>query len=246
MKTKRLVAAILGVVIFGLGAWSPSPTTEPAPWDSTASAHHTKNAKRSRVGGFLLKGGLGVNGCSDRMCHDMFPLLHLRFGAYYRIIKYFGLGIHMAFLFNHPDDENRADAVFMPDDAHFDTFWKLVIGPEFRGIFPPGQWDFWLSLVLGYAKWGGDGEVPHPSGPGIADYNAWMHGFVLGWGVGFDYFIHKNMAVGADFYLYQSWFNDYCDEILGTTDCRDLSDWDRYDIGLWWSIGFVFTAWFGV
>ena len=245
MKMKRLVAAILGVVIFGLGAWSPSTSTtnRPAPWDSVAEARRRPNAMRSRENGFLLKGGLGVNGCTDRWCHEVYPMLYLRFGAYYQFLKYMAAGVHLAFLFNVMEDDNQHDLT----GALLDTFWNLVIGPEFKGIIPFGKFDLWGSVIFGYSRWGGSGEVPHPTDPQrVVDYDGWMHGFVLGWGFGMDYFLHPNMGIGFETYFYKPWYGDYCDEILGTSDCVDLSNWDRYDIGLWWSIGFVFTAWFGV
>lgn len=244
MKPKRLAAVAIGVAvalgIFAWGALPPPFQPDSRAWESTAHARRP-NAMRSRENGFLLKGGVGVDGCTDRWCDEMYPLLYLRVGAYYQFLKYMAAGVHLAFTFAHPE-KNNEDAA----RVHLDTFWSLVVGPEFRGILPIKKLDLWAGIMVGYSRWAGVGEQYQPGPDRIVNWEGWMHGFVLGWGWGLDYYLHPNMAVGAEIYFYKAWYDDVCVEVMGSTDCSDLSNWDRYDIGLWWSVGFVFTGWFGI
>lgn len=210
---------------------------------------HARNAdaRRSRANGFVLKAALGVDGCTNRLCRDVYPLLSTRIGAYYRFLRYLAVGLHLGFLSSHPDDNLVIDMPLVrPYEPNVDRFWKLVVGLEARGIVPIKRFDLWASILIGYSMWGATGEVEDPFQPDRdTDWDGWMHGVLLGWGFGLDFFFHKNMAVGAEFYFYKSWFLEYCNDVLGYTTCRDTSEFQRLDIGLWWSVAFVFTAWFG-
>lgn len=190
--------------------------------------------------GMMLNMDLGINGCTDRLCHDILPMLNLRFSAVFRFERYFGAGMHMGFLFGHPKDNRRRYLVDFDERATFDSFWLLVIAPEFRLFLPHGNWDFWGALVPGFARWMGEAYY------GPRDwFDASMNGFVMGWGFGADYYVHPMIALGATAYFYHPHFDELCLKEGRVKACYDMSKWDRHDIGMWWSVGFRFTLFFG-
>jgi hypothetical protein len=193
----------------------------------------------ARRRGFMLNLDLGVGGCSDRLCHDVMVNVDLRLGALFRFMDYYGVGLHMAFLFGQPRDTTRDYLDALRDSPQeFDAFWTLVVAPEFRLFLPMGDWELWAGLVPGYARWMAHGDFYDPN----RGFDASMDGFVFGWGVGGDYYVHPNVGLGLTFHMYHPIFDSVCDEVGNNQECRDIGDWERHDVGLWWSFAFRVTA----
>jgi hypothetical protein len=237
-KTLWITVFFLGCFLLSVGGKNGTPLS----LGNTAAARSVRrNVLYPRERGMLFNLGLGVNGCSDRLCHDVSPMIDLRLAAIFRFMRYYGVGLHMGFLFGYPDDTHRHYLSAFGEASEFDEFWLLVIAPEFRLFLPRGNWDLWAGILPGYARWISHGDF-HPSGDG---FDAYMNGFVMGWGVGADYFLHRMFALGAAAYFYHPFFDEVCAEVRSYEQCGDIDRWDRHDIGMWWSIGLRFTVFLG-
>lgn len=197
--------------------------------------------EKSREQGFMFKFGFPmVAGCTDFLCHEIDPIISFRTGVYFRFMHYLAVGFHLTPMFGLPKKDNVHPLVYDPErTVQYDIFWNFVIGPEFRYIFPLKQWDFWAGVLLGFARWGAVGEQVEPTPE--PDWEGWMNGFVIGWGLGADYYITKNFAIGADFYIYVPAFDHACTDDGTTRICGDMTKMQRYDVGFWWSIGLLAT-----
>lgn len=235
----------ISFVVFLLGCF----LTNPAKPDDRGFLQIAKpaEARRARGGiaesmeqGIMLNLGLGLNGCTDRLCHDVLPMVDLQLAAIFRFKKNFGIGLHMGFLFGHPKDEVRT---YLSDLGRttFDSFWLFVIAPEFRLFLPHDNLDFWVGVLPGYARWMADGVFIDPRN----SFDASMNGFVIGYGGGVDYYFTEMIALGAAGYFYHPHFEELCYKEGRVKTCYDLDRWHRHDIGMWWTVGFKFTAFFG-
>lgn len=224
---KLVIAASLAALI--LTSWTSTATAQAPPGGVQPVAETAAPrviSKRDK--GLMLRLGLGLDGCTDDWCDNVDPSVNVRFVALYRVMKYFSAGLHMAFLFGDPDH------------SYADRVWNLFIGAEGRGMFPYGQFDFWVAVALGYNRTMGKGDICVPM-LGCAEGHSWMNAFALGFGFGADYFITKNMAVGLAFYLYKPWPDEICGEINNSRDCSEMTQDDLDNIGIIWSINAMFT-----
>jgi len=144
----------------------------------------------------------------------------------YRIVPYFAVGAKFAFLFHSVD----ATGV--------DTALTLIIAPELRGILPISVFspvvdlDIWTSLSFGYSREMATGTVPSKG----TKISSWSDGFSLGWGIGAEYYIIKQIGLGLNFELNKPWYTDICLE-AGGTNCQDLNQASKDEIGIQWSFG---------
>ena len=146
-------------------------------------------------------------------------------------MPYLAAGLHMGFLFQDPDYDE-----FWFNDTDVDTLWTYILGAEARGILPFKQVDFWMGIVMGYSRWMVDGDW------GGDEFDAWMNGFVFGWGFGADYYLFPSIALGLTFYLYKPIYDKLCYESdRHDDDCDELTSRQEDNIGVWWSFGFTFT-----
>lgn len=208
----------------------------PAP-PASALPHHKRKM------GLQLHIGLGVDGCTDNWCEDhdgwteIDPSAGLRMQALFRFLKYGAVGLHLGIMFGDPDHSE-------PDRA-----WSLILGLEARGIYPYKWFDFWGSLVLGYSRTQteGTGHIYIGGFDIQGDYRGWYDGFALGFGAGVDFFISKWFGVGLEFFIYNPWYDEGCTKWNDqATRCWELTDEDRNDIGVIWSVGFHATFFIGL
>jgi hypothetical protein len=200
-------------------------------WASTAAAQGppVPTVDSGRETGLMLRVGVGLDGCTDDWCDDIDPSVNVRFVGLYRFLKHVAVGVHMAFLFGNPDSN-------VGDHA-----WNLFLGLEGRGILPLKQIDLWGALSLGWNRSMTSGDMFIP-GLGNIDARTWMNAVALGFGFGGDYFITPNIAVGLNFYLYKPWPQEGClDTELSDTNCVELEEDTKDDIGIIWSINAMFT-----
>ncbi len=175
--------------------------------------------------------GLGVAGCTDSYCSGLDPSAHLRMQVLYRVIPYFSVGAQLGFQFGDPD---RNAARFL------DLGWSLVTGPEVRGILPVGPLEAWVGLTFGFMRMQLDRENDGPEWD-----EAWTNGFGFGFGFGAQYFVHRAVALGLDFWLYKGLFDEYCeyenDGDPREETCWSLDDDERAERGVVFTFGLTAT-----
>ncbi len=230
MKKLVTVASLAALILTSYISPAAAQGHDPTAGAPAAAAPAAATPARSgRDKGLMLRVGIGVDGCTDDFCDDIDPMVAVRLVVLYRLLKYVAAGVHTAFLFGDPDT------------GLADRAWNLFLGVEGRGILPYKQFDFWLGLALGFNRTmlGGDQFIP---GFGVVDGRYWQNAFGLGFGFGGDYFITKNIGVGLNFYMYKAFPQRACfDTDVSDTDCGDLSESVKDDIGIIWSVNAMFT-----
>lgn len=194
------------------------------------NAAQAQSAARQRGMDFSL--GLGVAGCTDSVCSNLDPSAHFRLQVLYRVIPYFAVGGHMAFQFYDPD-RNAPDWL--------KGAWSTLVGGELRGILPVGPLEAYVGMALGFMRIQEDGEriiaADH--------YRSWSNGFGLGFGFGAQYFVHRSVALGLDFWLYKGFFREGCIVYLDASRrvevCEHLDPDDRARIGVSFTFGMNVT-----
>jgi len=172
--------------------------------------------------------GVGGAGCTDLECSGFDMSAQTRLQVLFRVVRYFAVGAHVGFQFYSP---NRTLA------NYYDLGWSMVIGPEVRGILPVGPLEAWLGFTAGYMRMQVDQENDDVNHVDVV----WGNGFALGFGFGAQYFVHRRIALGLDFWLYKGFFSEMC-SFENDTDpteelCWDLTDDDRSGIGVTFTFG---------
>jgi hypothetical protein len=163
--------------------------------------------------------GFGVNGCTDRWCEEVDPMVFVRLQGLYRIMEFVAAGLHANFMLQDPDE------VLHPD---IDRMTLMVFGAEARGIFPYKQLDAWSGLTIGY---GLAGELNG------GDAESWTHGLVLGWSLGADYYVTDHLGLGLGLQIYKPFFYRRCEDREGSSGCESLNSSEREKVGIWWVLG---------
>lgn len=213
---------------------------------STAAIFHSTHASAqsasppvgTQVGqrnmGLMLRGSFGVTGCYNDVCSaaDADPLVGFQTSALMRFHRNLAAGATLAFGFMLPDDETNVDTK---------AFWSMVIGPDFRGILPVlnDRLEIWGNLFLGYgrAAWDFDTTMPGRT----YKTKTWANSFAVGWGVGVDYFITTNIAVGTSISHYRLFPRKACGKTGNVTECPKLDSDERKFFAGWWGLMGVFT-----
>jgi hypothetical protein len=176
--------------------------------------------------------GLGMAGCTDLGCAGFDMSAHVRMQLLYRVVRYFAVGAHMGFQFLSPDRNS---------ERWVDLGWSTVIGPEVRGILPVGPLEAWLGFTTGYMRIQVDQENDDQNHYDVE----WANGFALGFGFGAQYFVHRRVAIGLDFWLYKGFFNEACvleNDLNGSVEtCTELDDDGRAGIGVVFTFGLNVT-----
>lgn len=184
---------------------------------------------RGRDRGLEIALGVGGSGCTDLYCAGFDMSAQTRLQVLFRVVRYFSVGAHIAFQFQEPDRNAP---------RRYDLGWSMLIGPEIRGILPVGKLEAWLGFTMGYMRIQIDQENDDNNEIDVA----WANGFGFGFGFGAQYFVHRLVALGLDFWVYKGFFDEACsyenDDNPTVESCVEL---DRYDDA---GIGVVFT--FGV
>jgi hypothetical protein len=198
---------------------------------STASA---RPAARQR--GLDIGLGLGLAGCTDAQCSGLDPSAQFRLSVLYRVIPYFSVGAQLGFQFVDPDRNAP---------RYLDLGWSVVTGPEVRGILPVGPLEAWVGLTFGYMRLQLDSENERDT----EIDQEWTNGFGLGFGFGAQYFVHRVVALGLDFWLYEGFFEEYCtyedDGDPREEDCFTLNDHEKAEIGVVFTFGLTVTFFIG-
>lgn len=183
--------------------------------------------------GLMIGLGLGVNGCTDTLCSAAEPLMDLKLHVLARLGRYFAAGLQMAFLFNYKADVSKNG---IENDTR--AFWSLLLAAEARLVLPYRNADFWLGALMGYYRW--MYQYTYSDSNGSSDVTDYFNAFVLGGGLGFDYFVHRRFLIGFSFYLYKPIAREVC--VDKEMQRGELCSSDRKnDIGIWWSLGITFT-----
>lgn len=176
--------------------------------------------------------GLGMAGCTDWECAGFDMSAHTRLQVLYRVVRHFAVGAHLGFQFYEP---NRRLA------SYYDLAWSMVIGPEVRGILPVGRLEAWLGFTMGYMRFQVEQENDSWSDVDVV----WGNAFALGFGFGAQYFVHRRVALGLDFWVYKGFFNEMCsfenDSDTTVERCTDLNDDERSGIGVTFTFGVNIT-----
>ncbi len=187
---------------------------------------HAQSHKRNR--GLDITLGLGMAGCTDWNCSGFDMSAHTRFQVLYRVMRNFAVGGHVGLQFFSP---NRTLA------NYFDLGWSMVVGPEIRGILPVGRLEAWVGFTGGYMRW----QVEQENGRDNEIDVAWANGFAIGFGFGAQYFVHRRIAIGMDFWVYKGFFGEMCtlenDLPRDEEYCVELDDDDRSGFGVTFTFG---------
>lgn len=212
MKTKLLGMLLVSALLLTVGS-------------AQAAAGRPTDMPPNRERGVMLQVGLGVSDCTDNWClswshGEIGPLLGVPVVAMFRINQHVAAGVHGAFLFGNGKEDS------------LDLAWHIAVGAEVRGYLPYKIIDPWMGLTLGFARSMVMGEN------GNSTFNGWQNGFMLGFGFGADIYVLPKVAVGASFYLYKPWYDEYClrDEESNSTECVSLSDRMKNDVGIVWTV----------
>ena len=175
------------------GSDEGSSESHPPPAHQEAEPAADRVIKKS---GIMIGVDLGVNGATGQWFDQADPSADLKLFGMYRIVPYFAVGAKFAFLFHSVD----ATGV--------DTALTLIIAPELRGILPISVFspvvdlDIWTSLSFGYSREMATGTVPSKG----TKISSWSDGFSLGWGIGAEYYIIKQIGLGLNFELNKPWY----------------------------------------
>ncbi len=188
-----------------------------------ADAQH---GRRNR--GLDIALGLGGAGCTDWVCSGYDMSAHTRLQVLFRAMRYFAVGAHLGFQFYDPN-RNLAN--------YYDLGWSMMIGPEVRGILPVGRLEAWLGFAAGWMRM----QFEHENDDNNAADVTWANGFGIGFGFGAQYFVHRRVALGLDFWIYKGFFGETCDyENDGNPTeerCWDHSDDERAGYGVTFTFG---------
>ena len=176
--------------------------------------------------------GLGMSGCTDYFCSGFDMSAQTKIEVLFRVVRNFSVGAHMAFQVQNPDRNS---------DAWVDLGWSMLIGPEVRGILPVGKLEAWIGFTAGFMRMQIEQENDD-----IDDIDViWTNGFGLGFGFGAQYFVHRKVAIGLDFWLYKGFFNEVCtyenDDDPRDERCGDWTDDERAAIGVVFTFGLNVT-----
>lgn len=187
---------------------------------------NAQSQKRNR--GLDISLGLGLAGCTDWACSGFDMSAHTRLQVLFRVMRHFAVGGHIGVQFLAPN-RNLAN--------YYDLGWSLVIGPEVRGILPVGPLEAWVGFTGGYMRWQIEQENDRDNEVDVT----WANGFAIGFGFGAQYFVHRRVAIGLDFWLYKGFFGEMCnyenDGNPTETLCWDLTDDERAGIGVTFTFG---------
>ncbi len=190
---------------------------------------HAQSSQRNR--GLDITLGLGMAGCTDIFCSAFDMSAHVRMQVLYRVMRHFAVGAHVGFQFLDPDRNAP---------ARFDLGWSTLVGGEVRGILPVGPLEAWLGFTGGYMRM----QIDQENDNNEIDV-MWANGFGLGIGFGAQYFVHRRVALGLDFWLYKGFFDEACtyenDGASRTEECVDLYRDDRAAIGAVFTFGATVT-----
>lgn len=220
----------------------PVPDEKPVPEDEVEPVlHHVF----SRQKGMHIDLGLGTTNCSGLWCRPYSPLFGFNFSVLHRLFPYLAIGGHAAFLFrNRTDYQFDESTVYQTDKI---TPWAVIAGPEIRAIlaldflkssFP--AIDLWAGAVLGYGV-----EFIHTRGTSEVSGASWsdtktVQAFVMGLGLGADYFFLKHLAAGLSAYIYKPFHFAECTRSnigghTGTNCARVKRDFiSRFGVH-WWA-----------
>lgn len=187
---------------------------------------------RQRNRGLDITLGLGAAGCTDYFCSGLDMSAQVRLQVLFRVVRYFAVGAHVGFQFLSPDRNA---------DPWVDLGWSMLIGPEIRGILPVGRLEAWLGFTAGFMRIQIDEENDDNNDIDVR----WANGIGLGLGFGAQYFVHRRVAIGLDFWLYKGIFNEICtfenDSNPTTERCGDLHDDERAAMGVVFTVGLNLT-----
>jgi hypothetical protein len=186
---------------------------------------NAQSQKRNR--GLDITLGLGMAGCTDWECAGFDMSAHTRVQVLFRVMRHFAVGGHVGLQFLAPN-RNLAN--------YYDLGWSMVIGPEVRGILPVGPLEAWVGFTGGYMRW----QIEQENDNDEIDVE-WFNGFAIGFGFGAQYFVHRRVAIGLDFWVYKGFFGEMCtfENDSDPTDerCGSLDDDERSGIGATFTFG---------
>ncbi len=222
MRARKVVARPLLAAILAVAALGTALLTSPMAEAQT----------RRRNRGLDITLGLGAGGCTDLYCAGLDMSAQTKLEVLFRVVRYLSVGAHMGFQFGAPDRN-------LP--GFYDLGWSMVVGPEVRGILPVGRLEAWLGVVSGFMRMQIEQENDDRNQIDVA----WMNGFALGFGFGAQYFVHRRVAVGLDFWLYKGLFDKahtYENDGNPTVETsRDMSRSERAAVGVVFTVGAVVT-----
>lgn len=169
--------------------------------------------------------GLGGAGCTDLECAGFDMSAHTRAQVLFRVIRYFAVGAHVGFQFYDPNRMRDAD-----------LGWSMLLGAEVRGILPVGRLEAWLGMAFGYMRW----QVEQENDDNAWVDQEWRNAFGLGFGFGVNYFVHRRVALGLDFWIYKGFANELCDyenDGRDETRCWEPNDDEHAAIGATFTFG---------
>jgi hypothetical protein len=170
--------------------------------------------------------GIGAAGCTDVYCDFLDMSAETRLQVLFRVVRYFAVGAHVGFQFLQPDRNAP---------ARYDLGWAMFLGPEVRGILPVGRLEAWLGFTAGYMRV----QIEQPNNANNEVDVEWASLFGLGFGFGAQYFVHRIIAIGLDFWLYKGFYGRHCTYQDETTDehCWDPDRYERAALGVVFTVG---------
>jgi hypothetical protein len=240
-----LAAGLLLLTSVSVRAEAPGTAFQVAPAPGTPSVTGSGSGaaaplfltqEKSRKKGLMLALSIGVDGCNDNWCEYVDPSANFKLEVLYRILPYAAIGLHGQF------------ALLNPNTDHY--FWENAansfLGVEGRGIFPYRKLDAWIGLAFGWTRslgWSSETVLGH-----TVKSRGWMDAFGLAFGFGADYYVHKLIAVGLNFWLVKGFYEKACiwDSESNDKVCDDLSNADKNDIGIVWSLAASATFFFSL
>ncbi|MFH2008237.1 MAG: hypothetical protein ABI333_16760 [bacterium] len=222
---RRLIIAACIASLLSLSYAGPASAAPAAaggdPITAKLPPQDTDQQKRNKGLMFVLN--VGVDDCTDDWCDNVDPSFGLSLVVMYRIMKWFAVGLHTAFLIGDPDDNYG----FV---GPADSLWAFYLAAEGRGLFPYKNFEAWAAMSFGYMRVMSSGDF------GGTTIRGWADNFALGFGFGADYYVWRNLAVGLGFYLYKPFIFTVCGDDGTNSDCFDLDDSQERDVGVIWHL----------